>query len=231
MNAFWEKLKWAKRVFAQVEEYYQLARKAAREAAEKVAEAARRAKAAAEAAAKAAKERAEAAARKAAKAAAATAKKAKEVGEKAAKVGKEAAKEAAWGAFGNVAGQAANEVIYSNHDDVDPMNLVWAGIGGAVGGVAGKRGGVVAGAATSSFVTNGLIQYNGDEAFSVTQLAVATGIGTLIGIGNRKLDKADLRAAQEFPPFRPDPRGTAFASAIAKSMVISVDGCGWRWML
>ncbi|MEV0272771.1 polymorphic toxin-type HINT domain-containing protein [Hamadaea sp. NPDC050747] len=89
VNAFWEKLKWAKRIFAQVEEYYQLARKAAREAAERLA-AARRAKAEAEAAAKAAKAKAEAEARRAAKEAAEA--RAKREAKEAAKEGAESCK-------------------------------------------------------------------------------------------------------------------------------------------
>ncbi|WP_203671742.1 RHS repeat-associated core domain-containing protein [Catellatospora methionotrophica] len=65
VQVFWEKLRWAKRIIAQVEEFTQLARKAAKEAAEAAALAARNARIAAEAAAKQAKERAQAAARKA----------------------------------------------------------------------------------------------------------------------------------------------------------------------
>ena len=76
VNAFWEKLKWAKRIVAQVDEYISLARKAAREAAERAAAAAKKAAEEAAAAAKRAKEIAEAAARKAAE-------KAKEVANKA----------------------------------------------------------------------------------------------------------------------------------------------------
>ena len=79
VNAFWEKLKWAKRIVAQIDEFYQLARKAASEAAERVAQAARKAKAEAEAAAKAAKAKAESEAKQAA------AKAAKERAEKEAK--------------------------------------------------------------------------------------------------------------------------------------------------
>ncbi|WP_166384730.1 polymorphic toxin-type HINT domain-containing protein [Catellatospora methionotrophica] len=66
VQMFWEKLRWAKRIMAQVDEFTQLARKAAKDAAEAAATRARNAKKAADAAAKEAKEKAQAAARKAA---------------------------------------------------------------------------------------------------------------------------------------------------------------------